>query len=75
MSMHRLLIVINLRPRQPFVAFDFIFIDFPATPHERNLTEVALHLRFHHIDLKMRMPENCAGMVRLEAVPSKLMAI
>jgi hypothetical protein len=44
---------------------DVIFIDFPAVPHDRNLTEAALFLRFHHIDLKMRMPENCAGMVRL----------
>jgi hypothetical protein len=60
---------------EPFAAFDFIFIDFPAAAHDRNLTEAPLNLRFHHIDLKMRMPENCAGMVRLEAAPSKLMAI
>jgi hypothetical protein len=60
---------------QPFITFDFIFTDFPAAPRDRNLTEAALNLRFHHIDLKMPMPENCAGMVRLGAVPAKLMAI
>jgi hypothetical protein len=43
---------------------DLIFIDFPAAPRDRNLTGAALSIRFHHVDLKMPMPENCAGMVR-----------
>src|ERR1700722_148664 len=60
---------------EPSNAIDVIFIDLPAVPRDRNLTVAALFLRFHHIDLKMRMPENCAGMVRLGAAPAKLMAI
>jgi hypothetical protein len=63
--MHGLLIYIDLLSCPAINLHRCYFIDFPRVPRDRNLTEAALFLRFHHIDLKMRMPENCAGMVRL----------